>query len=152
MWWSAIGRANRSKSAGKTRNTERLVCRWQNDRKRGQPAKYMFRRGTSSVATQDVAPTCAHLTALARTFSSRQLAIDSEDGGAREYMSTGGAFWQSGAARCSRARSCSVAIRDGRCDNDDATFDSFPLIYIGGCISVTGEVNAAAGRSSSERA
>ena len=41
MWWSAIGRANRSKSAGKTRNTERIVCRWQNDRKRGQPARYM---------------------------------------------------------------------------------------------------------------
>ena len=40
-----------------------------------------------------------------------------------------GAFWQSGAARYSRARSCSVAIRDGRCDNDDATFDCFPLIY-----------------------
>ena len=30
-----------------------------------------------------------------------------------------GAFWQSGAARCSRARSCSVAFRDGRRDNDD---------------------------------
>ena len=30
--------------------------------------------GHSSVATQNVAPTCAHLTALARTFSSRQLA------------------------------------------------------------------------------
>ena len=64
----------------------------------------------------------------------------------------GGAFWQSGAARYSRARSCSVAIRDGSCDNDDATFDSFPLICIGGCISVMGEVNAAAGRFSFERA
>ena len=52
------------------------------------------------------------------------------------YANGGGAFWQSGAARYSRARSCSVAIRDGRCDNDDATFDSFPLIYIGGCVSV----------------
>ena len=30
-----------------------------------------------------------------------------------------GAFWQSGAARYSRARSCSVAFRDGRRDNDD---------------------------------
>ena len=58
----------------------------------------------------------------------------------------GGAFWQSGAARCSRARSCSVAIRDGRCDNDDATFDSFPLICIGGCISVIGESEVAACR------
>ena len=62
----------------------------------------------------------------------------------------GGGFWQSGAARYSRAR-FSVAIRDGRCDNDDVTFDSLPLIYIGGCISVMGEVNAAAGRSSFER-
>ena len=61
-----------------------------------------------------------------------------------------GAFWQSGAARYSRACSCSVAIRDGRCDNDDATFDCFPLIYIDGCISVMAEVNAAAGRSSFE--
>ena len=43
-------------------------------------------------------------------------------------------------------------IRDGRCDNDDATFDCFPIIYIDGCISVMGEVNAAAGRSSFERA
>ena len=25
---------------------------------------------------------------------------------------------------------CLVALRDGRCDNDDATFDSFPFIYI----------------------
>ena len=64
----------------------------------------------------------------------------------------GGAFWQSGAARYSRGRSCAVAIRDGRCDNDDATFDSFPLICIGGCISGMGEVNAAAGRLSFERA
>ena len=64
----------------------------------------------------------------------------------------GGAFWQSDAARYSRARSCSVVIRDGRCDNDDATCDSFPLICIGRCISVMGEVNAAAGRSSFERA
>ena len=64
----------------------------------------------------------------------------------------GGALWQSGAARYSRARTCSVAIRDGRCDNDDATFDSFPLMCIGGCISVMGEFNAAAGCSSFERA
>ena len=63
-----------------------------------------------------------------------------------------GAFWQSGAARYSRARSCSVVIRDGCCDNDDAIFDCFPLIYIDGCISVMEEVNAAAGRSSFERA
>ena len=25
---------------------------------------------------------------------------------------------------------CLVAFRDGRCDNDDATFDSFPLLYM----------------------
>ena len=62
----------------------------------------------------------------------------------------GGAFCQSGAARCPRARSCSVAIRDGLCDNDDAIFDSFPLICIEGCISIIGRVNAAAGRSSFE--
>ena len=64
----------------------------------------------------------------------------------------GGAFWQSDAARYLRARSCPVASCDGHCDNDDATFDSFPLICIEGCISVMGEVNAAAGRSSFERA
>ena len=67
-------------------------------------------------------------------------------------MSTGGAFWQSGAARCSRARICLVATRDGRCDNDDATLDSFPILYIGKCLSVMGEDNAAAGRLSFERA
>ena len=43
----------------------------------------------------------------------------------------GGAFWQSGAARRSRARSCSVAIRDGHCDNDDATFDKFRSYILG---------------------
>ena len=57
-----------------------------------------------------------------------------------------------GDARCSRARSCLVAIRDGRCDNDDATFDSFQVLYIGKCLSVIGEDNAAAGRLSFERA
>ena len=68
-------------------------------------------------------------------------------------MSTGGgAFRQSGAACCSRARTYLVEIRDGRCNNDDAAFDSFLLIYIGGCISVMGELNAAAGRSSFEKA
>ena len=45
-----------------------------------------------------------------------------------------------------------VAIREGRYDNDDTTFDSFPLICIGGCISVMGGSIAAAGRSSFERA
>ena len=45
-----------------------------------------------------------------------------------------------------------VAFRDGCCSNDDATFDSFPLLYIGGCISVMGEVEAAADRLSFERA
>ena len=57
-----------------------------------------------------------------------------------------------GAARYSRGRSCLVAFRDGRCDNDDATFDSLSLLYIGGYISVMGEVNAAAGRLSFGRA
>ena len=51
-----------SKLAEKTRNIERIVCRWQNDRKRGQPATYMCRHGTSLVATQDVAPTCTQPT------------------------------------------------------------------------------------------
>ena len=32
-----------------------------------------------------------------------------------------------GVARYSRGRSL-VALRDGLCDNDDATFDSFPLL------------------------
>ena len=36
-----------------------------------------------------------------------------------------------GVARCSRARSCLVAIRDGRCDNDDATSESITFSYIG---------------------
>ena len=36
-----------------------------------------------------------------------------------------------GVARCSRARSCSVAIRDGRWDNDAATFESITFSYIG---------------------
>ena len=45
-----IGRVSRSKSVGKTRNIERIVCRWQNGRKRGQPAMY------------------THLTSLAHTF------------------------------------------------------------------------------------
>ena len=50
---------------------------------------------------------------------------------------------------------CLVALRDGRCDNDDAKFDSFsfiPGIYFGGCVSVKGEVEAAACRLSFERA
>ena len=64
-----------NKLAGKARNIDRIVCRWQNVRERGQPARYMCRQGTSSVATQDVAPTCTHLTSLARTSSSRQLAM-----------------------------------------------------------------------------
>ena len=64
-----------NKLAGKTRNTERVACRWQNGRKRGQSARYMCRQGTSSVATHDVVPTCTHLTSLTRTFSSRQLAM-----------------------------------------------------------------------------
>ena len=57
-----------------------------------------------------------------------------------------------GAARCSRARSCLVAICDGRCDNDDATFDSFSLLYIRKYLSVMGEEKATAGRLSFERA
>ena len=64
----------------------------------------------------------------------------------------GGRSGSRGTARCSRARNCLVAIRDGRCDNDDATFDRFPLLYIGKCISAMGEDNAAAGRLSFERA
>ena len=34
-------------------------------------------------------------------------------------------------ARCSRARSCLVAIRDGHWDNDDATSESIAFSYIG---------------------
>ena len=30
-----------------------------------------------------------------------------------------------------RERSCLVALRDGRCDNDDATFESITFSYIG---------------------
>ena len=78
MLWSAIGRANGSKSVGKTRNTERFVCRWQNYRKRGQPARYMCRQDTSSSATQGAAPTCTHRTSLAQYFlqdSGRWVAI-----------------------------------------------------------------------------
>ena len=30
-----------------------------------------------------------------------------------------------------RERSCLVALRDGRCDDDDATFDSITFSYIG---------------------
>ena len=47
----SYGRVSRSKLVGKTRDIERVVCRWQNDCKRGQPARYKCRQGTSSVAT-----------------------------------------------------------------------------------------------------
>ena len=33
-------------------------------------------------------------------------------------------------ARCLRGRSCLVALRDGRCGNDDATFESITFSYI----------------------
>ena len=46
-------------------------------------------------------------------------------------------------ARCSSGRSCLVALHDGRCDNDDAPFDSFPLLYIGGCVTVIEEAEVA---------
>ena len=48
MWWSAIERVSRSKLAAKTRNIERIVCRWQNGRKCGQPARYICRQGKLS--------------------------------------------------------------------------------------------------------
>ena len=57
-----------------------------------------------------------------------------------------------GVARSLRGRSYLVALRDGRCDSDDATFDSFPLLYIRGCVTVIGEAEVAACRSSFERA
>ena len=41
-----------------------------------------------------------------------------------------------------------VALRDGRCDNDDATFDSLPLLYIGGCVTAIEEAEVAACRLS----
>ena len=47
------------------------------------------------------------------------------------------------AARYSRGRSCLVAFRDGRRGNDDATFDRFPLLYIGKCVTVIGEAEVA---------
>ena len=40
----------------------------------------------------------------------------------------------------------SVVFRDGRCDNDDATFQQLPLLYIGGCVAVIGESEVAACR------
>ena len=40
------------------------------------------------------------------------------------------AMWLSGINR-SRERSCLFALRDGRCDNDDATFKSITFSYIG---------------------
>ena len=45
-----------------------------------------------------------------------------------------------------------VALRDGRCDNDDATFDSFPFLHIGGCVTVIGKAEVATCRLSFERA
>ena len=40
----------------------------------------------------------------------------------------------------------SVAFCDGRCDIDDATFQSLPLMYIRGCVAVIGESEVAACR------
>ena len=36
-----------------------------------------------------------------------------------------------------------VVYYDGRCDDDDATFDSFRFIYIEGCVTVIGESEVA---------
>ena len=55
-------------------------------------------------------------------------------------------------AHCSRGRSCLVAFRDGRRDNDGATFNILPLLYIGGNVTVIGEAGVAACRLSFERA
>ena len=52
-------------------------------------------------------------------------------------------------ARRSRGCSCLVALRDGRCDNDDVTFDSLPLLYIGGWVTVIREAEVAACRCQS---
>ena len=47
---------------------------------------------------------------------------------------------------------CLVALRDGRCDNDDATFDNFRSYILGGRVAVIGEAEVAACRCrSSER-
>ena len=54
-------------------------------------------------------------------------------------------------ARCSRGRSYMVALRDGRRDNDDATLDNFPLLYIERCVTVIGEAEVTACRLSFER-
>ena len=73
---------------------------------------------------------------------------------AREYMLMGGGG-RSGShdvARRSRGRSCLVALRGGCCDNDDAIFDSLPLLYLGGgCIAVIGEAEVVACRCRSRR-
>ena len=107
-------RAGEPNKLTKTRNAERIVCRWQNDRKRGQPARYMCRQGTSSVATQDVAPTCAHLTALARTFSSRQLAMG---GNLRRCSTEGSGLTCTFDANNSRRLTSAVIRERGRCWN-----------------------------------
>ena len=57
-----------------------------------------------------------------------------------------------GVARCSRERSFLVILRDGGCDNGDATFDGIPFSYIGVCVIVMGEVEVAACHLSFERA
>ena len=41
---------------------------------------------------------------------------------------------------------CLVALRDGRCDNDDATFDNFRSYILGGRVAVIGEAEVAACR------
>ena len=63
-----------------------------------------------------------------------------EDAGTREYHVNGGERSDSrDAARCSRRCSCLVTFRDRRCDDDDAKFDSFPLLYISGNVYASWE-------------
>ena len=53
-------------------------------------------------------------------------------------VSVGVFFCSWGIARYSRQRSCLVAFRDGRHDNDDATFDSIRCSYVWMYVLVTG--------------
>ena len=72
-------------------------------------------------------------------FASRDECCDSNDRFVAIYRSHalgniflyGSVSGSRGVGRCSRARSCLVAIRDGRCDNEDATSESITFSHIG---------------------
>ena len=81
---------------------------------------------------------------------------DMEDDGTRDCKVGSIASWEKSmwlrAIYHARERSCLVVLRDGCCDNDDSTFESIPVLYIGGCATVIREAEVAACRSSFERA